>query len=445
MTKTVIPPTSVRGRWLLFLCFACVVGLSPTAMHAQIRLHDPVNDELAKKTRDAFKEFSKGDANVFDTMISNTLTLKTATLNRLQELNRQASGDKINQLPLMTWKEFLTEVEDTQKGYLRVYKAAHAILDEAMNQPVDPLLQTAPDLKTALAAAKEKLKALQKVQEDKQNELNTTAPKLEELKKSLDKLRDEIGVSTKPIKHLSDLSEFSHLETVWSTITSLKDWFELAKKASNTPGLQLTLLEMGVQHQQAEVDRLKLQIEKAESAAKILERMDKRLTAVWGSGELDEDRRLSQGLFKQVYANIDPLCKTGCPPQLQRFVNSSNSGEQILVTIGKLAKAARDEVGTELVATTQLRDLLDVLGRYVTLVGYQKYLLLADAVEAAADTQLFAIRLSALNTKDREALVSNGLDGLAAYHSGGLRPEQIANVFRAVQSIAVSVLAGRVE
>lgn len=443
MTKTNILLTSPHRRLLLLLCFAFVVGLIPTATPAQIRLHDPANDELARKSRDAFKEFSKADTNVFDTMIGNTLTLKTATLNQLKELNRQACGDKINQLPLMTWAEFLTEVKDTQDGYLNVYKAAHRILDEAMGQPPDPALQNATDLKAALAAATEKLKALQKAKADKQKELDATAPKLEELKKSLDKLREEIGLSTKPIKHLSDLSEFSHLEAVWSTVNDLKDWFELAKKASNAPGLQLTLLEMGVQHQQAEVDRIKLQIEKSESAARILERMDKRLNAVWGSGDLDGDGRLKQGLFKQIYANIDPACKTGCPSQ--PFVNSSNSGEQILVTIGKLSKVAQGEVGTTLVATSQLRDLLDVLGRYVTVVGYQKYLLLADAVEAGTDTQLFAIRLSALNTKDREALVSSGLDGLAAYHSGGLKPEQIANFFRAAQSIALGVLAGRVE
>jgi hypothetical protein len=39
--------------------------------------------------------------------------------------------------------------------------------------------------------------------------------------------------------------------------------------------------------------------------------------------------------------------------------------------------------------------------------------------------------------------VGFGLDGLEAYHAGGLRPEQIANFFRAVQSIAIGVLAGK--
>src|SRR5688572_24888714 len=60
-------------RLLLVLqCQLLFLILAP-AVSGQIRLHDPANDELAKKTRDAFTEFSKGDANVFDTMVSNTL------------------------------------------------------------------------------------------------------------------------------------------------------------------------------------------------------------------------------------------------------------------------------------------------------------------------------------------------------------------------------------
>jgi hypothetical protein len=47
-----------------------------------------------------------------------------------------------------------------------------------------------------------------------------------------------------------------------------------------------------------------------------------------------------------------------------------NQNELVLVTIGKLAKQAQNKVGTSLTATIQLRDLLDVLGRYVSLSGY---------------------------------------------------------------------------
>ena len=116
----------------------------------------------------------------------------------------------------------------------------------------------------------------------------------------------------------------------------------------------------------------------------------------------------------------------------------------MIETIGKLSAAAKNEVGKPINATMQLRNLLDVLGRYTSIVGYHKYLLLADTIEAGTDAHLFSIRLSALNTRNREMLVSHGLDGLASYHAGGLKPEEITNFFRAAQSIAIGVLAGRV-
>lgn len=422
---------------------ACLLMFLATAVPAQIRLYDPANDDLAKKTRDAFAEFSKGDANIFETMASNTLALKAATLTQLNDLNRQSRGDKINKIPLWTWDELLADVTSNQKSFLTAYKAAHTILDEALKRRPDQEIQGALDIKTAVAAAKKKLADLQKEKDAKQKELDVVAPKLETLKKSLQKLRDEATASAKPIKKLSDLSEFSHLKGVWSGLQDLQDWFDAAEKASNAPGLQLSILDLGVQHQQIQVERLKLQLEQAATAQKIVDRMDKRLQFVWGSGEVDDNGRFKEGLFHQLYGNISP-CQPGpnCPSN--PFVTEHNRSEQVLETIGKLATAAQGEVGKPPKATTQLRNLLDVLGRYVALVGYQKYLLLADAVEAGVDAQLFAIRLSALNTKDREMLVGRGLDGLAAYYAGGLKPEEIANFFRAAQSIAVGVLAGRV-
>jgi len=421
---------------------ACLLVLFVTAVSAQIRLYDPANDDLAKKSRDAFTEFSKGDANIFDTMAGNTLAMKAATLAQLNDLNRQSRGDKINKIPLLTWDELLVEVTNEQTSFLKSYKAAHTILDAALDKPVDPTLQIAPDLKTALAVAKKKLADLKKEKDAKQKELDVAAPTLEALKNSLDKLRDEAAASTKPIKQLSDLSEFSHLKGVWSSINDLKAWFDAAEKAGNAPGLQLSILDLGVQHQQFQVERLKLQVEQADAAQKILARMEERLSSVWGNADVDDKGRLKDGLFRKIYGNITICTGPGCPPN--PFVTALNRNEQILVTIGKLAETAKLEVGRPPIATTQLRNLLDVLGRYVALVGYQKYLLLADAVEAGADTHLFAIRLSALNTKERAMLVSHGLDGLAAYHAGGLKPEQIANFFRAAQSIALGVLAGRV-
>lgn len=409
-------------RILILLQCQLILLLLCTVASGQIRLYDSANDDLARKTREAFAEFSKGDANVFETMVSNTLNLKEATLSHLYELNQQGTRDTANLIPLLTWKELREkQVRRTQEEFLTTYNAAHIILF--------PLGTGADDLQKALASAKADLAAAQAEQKKKAQELANKQPEVKSLKESLDKLKDALAATSKPASKLSDLgNEFNNLKAVWANISSVKKWWDAAEKSTNAPGLQLTILDLAVAHQQANVDRLKLDLEEASAAEKRLERIEQRLKLVWKDGEVDANNDAKDGLFGQVYHGLR---------------NVPDENEQVLETLGKLAKEAEKEVGTPLKATMQLRDLLDVLGRYVTLAGYQKYLLLSEAIEAGVDQHLFSIRRSALNTREREILVSYGLDGLAAYHAGGIKPEQIANFFRAVQSIAVAVLAGR--
>ena len=416
------------SKLLTFLRCQFVLLWLVIPVDGQIRLHDSGNDELAKRTRDAFAEFSKGDANVFETMLSNTMTLKEATLSHLYDLNRQGTRDTVNLIPVVTWKKLREErVRKSQGEFLTAYNSARTILNSVLN--VDPLAADAVDLKAALASAQKDLTTLQGKRKQKNDELSVEQPSLKTLRDSLEKLKDALAASTRPVNRLSDLgSEFNNLKSVWTSIASVKAWWEAAEKSTQAPGLQLTILDLAVTHQQAKVDRLKLDLEEADAAQKRAERIKQRLTFVWGTGELEANGDAKEGLFGQVYKAIGDV---------------PDENEQILQTIGKLAKQAENEVGTPLTATMKLRNLLDALGRYTTLAGYQKYLLLSDAIEAGVDTHLFSIRRSAINTRDREMLVSHGLEGLAAYHAGGLRPEQIANFFRAVQSISIGVLAAR--
>ena len=414
-------PSSETNRF----CFPTLppfVALLAIPVAGQIRLHDASNDELARKTRDAFAEFSKGDANVFDTMLHNTVTMRDATLSQLYQLNRQGTQDTANLIPFLTWKQLRDiHVPRTQNEFRLAYNAARLILD--------PMAQGAPDLKATLAAAQAELGAQTKKKKEKTEELESAQPKLKNLHESLEKLKDAVAASDKPIKKLSDFdAEFNSLKSVWSNMAEVKAWWDAAENASNVPGLQLSILDLGVKRQQTKVARLKLEIEQVEAARKRAERLEQRLLIVWNTGEIDQEGHAIGGMFGQIFAGISQV---------------ENENEQVLQTIGRLAIEAKEEVGKPLAATMRLRDLLDILGRYISLAGYQKYLLLSDAIDAGVDEHLFSIRRSALNTKEREMLVAYGLDGLAAYHAGGLRPEEIANFFRAAQSIALGVLAGR--
>jgi hypothetical protein len=250
---------------LVLQCHLILLFLA-TAVSGQVRLYDQASDELARKTRDAFADFSKGDANVFETMVTNTLTLKEATLAHLSELNRQGTRDTVNLVPLITWKKLREEnVRRTQKEFLDAYNATRIILNQGAGST---------DLKAALAAANADLAALKTQRATKEKELSTTLPDLNNLKDSLDKLKDSLAAASKPVSKLSDLgSEFTNLKTVWTNISAVKVWWDTAEKSANAPGLQLTILDLAIEHQQGNVDRLKLDLEEASAAVKRAERI----------------------------------------------------------------------------------------------------------------------------------------------------------------------------
>jgi hypothetical protein len=448
--STLASPVSPACRVAL-RCAALLLLLVVVAP-AQVRLHDQANEELAKKTRDAFAEFSKADDNVFETMISNTLAIKAATLEHLYELNRQRRQAAINVIPVKKWTQFLSDVDRTQKEFMDTYNAARLILESDAHSNQTPP-GSLPDMKSALADAKKRADELTAEKAEKEAGFKTEEKKLEDLKKSLEGVRDAVAASAKPVKKLADLAAFQNLKTAWSGVQEVRAWLDEAEKAANAPGLQLLILDLGVRQQQFKVDSLRLDIEEAEANQKIAKRIEGRLKIVWEDASVDANGRLQKGLFGQIYGNLRP-----CPPGAAcPFTEQCDAGalcseplltdqmmsQQVLETVGILATAAQGEVGKPLHATQHLRNLLDVLGRYVSLVGYHQYLLLADTIEAGTNKHLFAIRRSALNTRNREMLVGHGLEGLATYHAGGLKPEEIANFFRAAQSIAIGVLAGR--
>ncbi|MDQ1592887.1 MAG: hypothetical protein QOG71_3514 [Pyrinomonadaceae bacterium] len=446
--STLASPVSPACRVAL-RCAALLLLLAVVAP-AQVRLHDQANEELAKKTRDAFAEFSKADDNVFETMISNTLAIKAATLEHMYELNRQRRQAAINVIPVKTWTQFLSDVDRTQKDFLDTYNAARTILEANEGKLPSPILT---EMKSALADAKKRADELTAEKAKKEAGFKTEEKSLKDLKESLEGVRDAVAASAKPVKKLSDLAAFQNLKTAWAGVQEVRAWLDEAEKAANAPGLQLLILDLGVRQQQFKVERLRLDIEEAEANQKIAERIEGRLKIVWQDASVDENNRLKKGLFGQIYGNLRP-CPAGaaCPFTEQCYADALCSqplltdqmmSQQVLETVGILATAAEGEVGKPLRATQHLRNLLDVLGRYVSLVGYHQYLLLADTIEAGTNKHLFAIRHSALNTRNREMLVGHGLEGLAAYHAGGLKPEEIANFFRAAQSIAIGVLAGR--
>lgn len=56
----------------------------------------------------------------------------------------------------------------------------------------------------------------------------------------------------------------------------------------------------------------------------------------------------------------------------------------------------------------------------------------------------YSIQISRINAIEREALLARGLQSLERYHSGGITPEQIANLLQAAEAAGVGVIGARI-
>jgi hypothetical protein len=420
-----------NARLLIRIC-ALIILTAANVLAQGVHLHDASADKLSQQAQTAFNQVSTSDTNIFATMSANTVALKNETIQHLYELNQNAVRAFANQLPTMTWAELAASLTSYQDEYLKAYQSALQITKQAPTQSAD--------LQQALQQGSQRAAELQTELAAKKKALDTELPSLSDMNKSLSDLKEGLQQVSK-VKSLADLKDYQQFAKVWSAISSAKDWLAKAEKATGGPGEQLIILDLAVQLQANAVKLLQLQQQQVATQLKNVQNRNGDLTRAVGAGTIGASGRLTQGDFGKVFAYITPctLQPAQCPTN--GFLRDPN--ERVLVTIGVLAKQANEEVGKSPDATLALRNLMDVLARSTSLRGYQRFLLLQSGIEEVTDEQLFAIKISAVNADSRAQLINHGLQGIAVYEQGGITPDDIANAFRAAQTIAAAVIAGR--
>lgn len=415
----------------LLLVSVAFLILTHHALAQGIYVHNAEGDKIAEQAKNSFKQVSTSDSNVFTTMLSNTSALQDKTIQQLYALSQESARANANKIPLMTWREMIGDVLSRQQEFLRAYQTTAIIMHAARAE--------VHDLQTAVAEANRQRDEMTKQLAAKKASLSAENPKLSDMKDSLSKLKASLQQTSK-IHKLSDLADYKEFTQIWNSIASAKDWLNKAEKATGGPGEQLLILDLAVQLHANTVKQLQLEEQATEARLSNAHLVSVQLEKAVGSGSVNGDGHLREGDFGKIYRYLMPCAVPDCPSH--PFVG--NSDEQVLTTIGILSQRANEEVGAKFEATLALQNLMDVIARYSSLVGYQRFLLLKDGIDEVTHEQLFAIRTSAVNADSRAQLISHGLEGIATYEAGGITPDDLANVFRAAQTIASAVIAGRI-
>jgi hypothetical protein len=105
-----------------------------------------------------------------------------------------------------------------------------------------------------------------------------------------------------------------------------------------------------------------------------------------------------------------------------------------------LAELARDR---QPAAQDLLANAMSALQNYLAVAGPLTARLREAQRDDAYLSHVHSIEISRVAVDQHQALIARGLEGVAAYHAGGFKPEQVADlVHKAVQLILLGVIAG---
>lgn len=394
-----------------------------------VYLHDAKNQTQAESALKDFQTFRDKSGNPYTVMLKNLEKAKGATADAQRAASdRHVIGYALG-VPYKTWAELKEEVAKQIKG-----------LDEAAEQNDRQISELADDLKVAKAAqpdAKATLAAAKKALAEQFNRNQRWVAQQALFKLAIQKVA-ELSTDTKSDVTLGTLAK-TRDELLDSEVTVLEqdakgDVKSVKKKIRDVIGLDFALPKdpKGFGDLVKGLANVKLETESPGIAVTILGLAVDLSDVEYRKGQariagLQRRTEMLEALKQNIDVSRSDL-KTAAD-DLETFPEK----ELILTHLEnrRAAKSAED-VGAAL--RTLARTAIPA-----TVLTSERLRL---QVELATLEHEYSIQVSSLNAQAHEALIGRGLEGLAAYHRGGVTQEEIANFIRAAQAIAVGVIGG---
>jgi hypothetical protein len=410
------------------LLLVSLLALSPFGC---IHLHNQAQADLAKETAGEFKKFQDSSGNFYVQMLGNLEKADQAMAARQAEVAREKEEAFCNRVSNLKWME----VEARISRALEEINAWKGSIDKA----IADLLKERKEKESGVTSANRTMEDTYKLLQQGVMEKNKWEAKqiffrstikfmanvaltkegkvdikgLELFKKDvLDQeiTIEEVQTNGNIIHKKPSLGKFLGEDIKILTGPEFK---ELLKKYSinladplKAPGLTVTILSLGMDLAQAQFEKARLEVNYLKARIELLE------------------------IMKEI-ANSSPL-KIKESLQIMKDRKEFARSEKVIKTLNRLRHGKDKE--------KPIQDALKILAVYGVTQTMDKSL--RRELETRPDMwkHKYSIQVSAINAKEHEALVSRGLQGLVIYHEGGLKQETIANLLRAAQAVALSII-----
>jgi hypothetical protein len=438
-------PTRLFGLLLL-----CMTGTG--CLH----FHSPADEKSAKDIVDRFATFRGQNPSLFSKMRENIEATRVVVRQQRSAVIENEQATFMLGVANTRWDSIGTQLANA--------KTARSTLSTFVREQTDAALIEAGRAATGVQDAKAALDAAKKQVKDAQSDqllwktrrfliqetivAGSTKEILDE-KAIADILKDVLEKDVpgetsngNPVK-VRDVLKEDLKQVVGQPGSQLLVAYTFGAFLSKTfPGLQITMLGMGVDLTDARLRRAQLEQDR-------LRRKLESLEFHLGSEDLLDDAisDLNLRLDPRRFPSL-PFDKTLSPFQTLDRIKAFDPADPAAVVASDPAAVRATKVSQRVADKDDaLRAVFEIVGYYVasmtTNSAAREQLVLN--VELAEIEQDYSYELSALNALEREAVLGRQLDALAIYHAGGFKPEDIGNAIGVLQLAAQAAIAGQVK
>lgn len=395
--------------------------------------HNEERYQLAKKTGDSFEEFSKGQKTIYDLMLENHKTVEVGLQKVNENLARKRSRTFKTQLYTKPWVEIQGDLEREEAGMEMLKSRLTAETKKLLSAQAQEILaiknfaeaQKAAQEAVARATKEElswkaKRLLLEEVAKLTTSNEKITSATIEAAKKDILRKpvpQDRIDATTKTIGEVlaADLKDgykdFPHL--VYDYTFGLFD-------VEKAPGLNVTILSMSADLAETRLRRIQAEHGRTTETLKLY-----------------IDFQLRDNLVKQALSI------------LRIWLDGRDSAMKFSERDTPIKTINRFLRNTELDSYNRnqaIRSALEAAGCYTVAMTQDEYEIndLTLRMRLAAIDHDLSIRMSQVMAEEHEVIIGRQLEAISKYQAGGVKPEQIANIIRGLQTIILGTIAARV-
>jgi len=400
------PSGSLLILILVVLTLSGCQGINPAGLY----IHNEGRAKLSQEARDSFDTHRKSSLGVFGQMQSN-LDIADKFWTDSTNIATSIQTDVLTQgIPLFTWEQLLspTYIHIDPSNNKHSFSVHTTLFCKVETQNANSLtsLQTAAE---KLGVSEDDLKDLNKIIKSLENKVKKQKEANEKYTKNIQDFR----------KAIINLAENSKETSADDLIKSVLATQELEWDPSKGPGFKTALISLALDLAEVERDRTSTEIAFLQ---KVIKNGEKQQLIVSRATEILKDTAKDYIKF---------------PESLKPFKEKQRISNTIVEVLGRYHAAA--SVDDRLAQFSNIQAMLEVIGNIATVESIYIPELRELDQELASLEHSRSIQVSRINARAREEIISRGLESLAIYHAGGIRPEEIAHFIYAASLVAALV------